>query len=264
MSFESENFEDKFNIICIKWGQVYTADYVNRLYSMVRMNTTVDISFYCFTEISKGLDPNIIVKPLPVMNIAPEDNRFAYRKEAGLCDDDLGGLRGQRVVFFDLDVVIVDNIDDLFTFPKRDDFVIINDWNTKGNHVGQASCYSWRVGTLGHVKKYFEDHPKEIVAKFHTASQEYLSSQVIKTRGALKFWPEPWFRSFKVHCLPKGVLRHFIAPIIPEGAKVIAFHGSPKPHEAIAGVWSYEEQVPFYKRWYKAVQPTPWVEKYWK
>lgn len=252
------------NVVCIKWGQAYKADYVNRLYNMVKRNTTVDFNFYCFTEISEGLDPSIIVKPLPLMNVAPEDNRYAYRKEAGLCDDNLGDLRGQRVVFLDLDVVIVDNIDDLFTFPKGDDFVIINDWNTKGAHVGQASCYSWRVGTLGYVKRYFEDHPKEVVAKFHTASQEYLSSQIIETKGALKFWPEPWFRSFKVHCLPKSLLRHFQVPVIPEGAKVIAFHGSPKPHEAIGGVWSYDEPVPFYKRYYKAVLPTPWVEENWR
>jgi len=87
------------NVICIKWGTVYTPDYVNRLYNMVKRHTTVDFNFYCFTELSDGLNPDIIVRPLPVMHVAPEDNRFAYRKEAGLCDDDLGGLGGQRVLF---------------------------------------------------------------------------------------------------------------------------------------------------------------------
>jgi len=252
------------NVICIKWGTRYPADYVNRLYNMVRRHTTCDIRFYCFTEIAEGLNPAIIVKPLPELNVAPEDNRYAYRKEAALCQDDLGGLQGQRVVFFDLDVVIVDNIDELFTFPQGDDFVIINDWNTKGNHVGQASCYSWRVGTLGHIKQYFEDHPKEVVKRFHTASQEYLSDQVIKTRGPLVFWPQAWFRSFKSHCLPKGVLRHFRPAAIPPGAKVIVFHGSPKPEEALVGKWSLDKPVPLYKRWYKAVQPTAWIAEHWK
>ena len=254
------------NVICIKWGNRYPAEYVNRLYNMVRRHTTCDIRFYCFTEITEGLHPDIIVKPLPELNVAPEDNRYAYRKEAALCQDDLGGLEGERVVFFDLDVVIVDNIDELFAFPQKDDFVIIKDWNTKGNHVGQASCYSWRVGTLGHIKKYFEDHPREVVKQFHTASQEYLSSQVIKTRGSLTFWPEHWFRSFKSHCLPAKVLRCFRPATIPPGAKVIVFHGSPKPEDALVGNWSLDKDrpVPFYKRWYKAVRPTPWIAEHWK
>lgn len=252
------------NIVCIKWGERYPVDYVNRLYNMVRRNTTVPFNFFCFTEISEGLHRDILVRPLPELNVAPEDNRFAYRKEAALCQDDLGGLQGQRVLFFDLDVVIVDNIDGLISFPQGDDFVIINDWNSKGSQVGQASCYSWRVGTLGYVKEYFEKHPKEVVAKYHTASQEFLSDQVIAEKGALIFWPETWFRSFKSHCLPKGVLRHFIPAAIPPGAKVIVFHGSPKPDEAIVGQWSFDEKIPFYKRWYKAVLPTPWVEQHWK
>jgi len=252
------------NVICIKWGDQYSVDYVNRLFNMVRRNVTVDINFYCFTEISAGLHPDIIVKPLPVLDVPDEDNKFAYRKEAALCDDDLGGLRGERVLFFDLDVVIVANIDELLTFPQGDEFVIINDWNTNGDHVGQASCYSWRVGTLGYVKKYFEAHPKEVVKQYHTASQEYLSAQVIKTQGKLIFWPEPWVRSFKSHCLPKGLLRHFFPAAIPPGAKVIAFHGSPKPQDAIAGKWSLEKATPWYKRLYKTVLPTPWVEEHWR
>ena len=44
----------------------------------------------------------------------------------------------------------------MLSFPQSDDFVIIKDWNSKGNRVGQATCYSWQVGTLGFIKKDFE------------------------------------------------------------------------------------------------------------
>lgn len=252
------------NVICIKWGDRYPANYVNRLYNMVRRNTTLDFRFYCFTDDAAGLDKNIIIKDLPVMNVSPEDNKFAYRKEAGLCDDNLGGLNGQRVLYFDLDVVIVANIDCFFTYPKGDDFVIIDDWNSKGNRVGQASCYSWVVGTLGYVKEYFENNPKEVVTQFHTASQEYLSDQIIKKYGALNFWPDEWCRSFRFHCMPIGFLRKFITPLIPAGAKLIIFHGSPKPHEALVGKWSLEFHIPILKRWYKNVRPTKWIDDHWK
>lgn len=264
MSKNSAQQKEPFNVICIKWGTIYSADYVNKLFSMVTRNSTFNLNFYCFTDDVDGLDSRIICKPLPRLAVSPEDDKYAYKKEAGLCDDDLGGLRGQRVLYFDLDVVLVANIDDFFTYPEGEDFVIVNDWNTRGNSVGQASCYSWVVGTLGVIKKYFEEHPKEVVAEYFTASQEYLSAQVIKHKGEMKFWPEQWCRSFRFHCMPIGILRSFITPRIPAGTRVVVFHGRPNPHEAREGKWSNDFSVPFYKRWYKTLRPTTWIDDYWK
>jgi len=261
---------EKYNVICIKWGTGYPAEDVNKLCSMIKRHTSFDIDFYCFTEIAEGLSPDIIVKPLPVLNVAPEDNKYAYRKEAALCDDQLGGLNGQRVFFFDLDSLIVGNLDEFFRYPQGDKFYIINDWHTKGNHVGQASCYSWVVGTLGFVKQYFEEHPKEMIARFYTASQEYLSYKVIEKFGSLNFWPENWFRSFRYHCMRCWPLRFFLAPKIPkvEGLKMIAFHGPTGLKEAIEGIWCSNPNDKKYprgfKKIYKVVRPTPWVKDYWK
>ncbi|WP_303721225.1 hypothetical protein [Malonomonas rubra] len=256
--------QQTYNVICIKWGTAYNAEYVNRLYRMIKRNTTKQFNFYCFTDDVEGLSSEIITQPMTSLNVKPEENKYAYRKEAGLCDNNLGGLNGQRVLYFDLDVVIVDNIDCFFEFPSGNEFVIINDWNTRGDHVGQASCYSWVVGELGFVKKYFEEHPREVVEKYFTASQEFLSDQVVEHYGKLNFWPESWCRSFRFHCLPKGVLRHFFTAKIPVGAKVLVFHGSPNPHEAIQGVWSTVVKIPAWKRLYKVVKPTRWIEDFWK
>ena len=257
----------EFNVICIKWGTAYGPEYVNNLYSMIKRNTSYKINFYCFTDEGKGLDTNIYVKPLPQLNTIEEyKTKYAYRKEAGLCDDTLGDLSNQRVFFFDLDVVIISNLDEFFDYPNDDKFYIINDWNTDGNHVGQASCYSWVVGTLGYVKEYFEKNPKEVVDKFFTASQEYLSSKIIEKQGELKFWPDNWFCSFRFHCLHKiGPFRHFFEPRIPtdrKNLKVIVFHGDPNPKEASQGIWELKKGQEW-KRLYKVCKPTSWVNKYW-
>lgn len=256
------------NIICIKWGDAYSPEYVNKLYSMVSRNSSCDIDFYCFTDNSDGLNQNIITKQLPALKTQKEyQTKYAYRKEAALCDDNLGELKGQRVFFFDLDVVIISNLDEFFEYPKNDEFYIINDWNSKGSKIGQASCYSWKVGTLGYIKEYFEKNPKEVVDRFFTASQEYLSSKIIEKYGKLNFWPENWFCSFRFHCMPKfAPLRHFIAPSIPknrEGLKVIVFHGMPNPKEAIEGIWHMKKNQPW-KRLYKVCKKTKWVEEYWR
>ena len=264
----------KFNVICIKWGATYPSEDVNKLCRAIKRNTSYDIDFYCFTDDATGLEKDVIAKPMTHLDVAPEDNKYAYRKEAGLCDDNLGGLNGQRVFFFDLDSLIVGNLDEFFDYPEGDKFYIINDWNSrrgkKKNKVGQASCYSWVVGTLGYVKKYFEEHPKEVVTQFYTASQEYLSSKVIEKYGSLNFWPDNWFKSYRFHCLPMGIFRWFFDAKIPKikGLKMIAFHGQPGISEAIEGVWCRWPQDKKYprgiKRLYKHCRPTPWIAEYWK
>jgi hypothetical protein len=230
---------------------------------MVINNTTYPVNFYCFTDDGLGFDNNIIQKPLPVFNT--NDIRYIYRKEAGLCDDNLGGLNGQRVLFFDLDTVIVDSIDCFFELPRDEEFYIINDWNSKGNKVGQASCYSWIVGTLGFVKLDFEADPVEVYDKFFTASQEYLSSKVIEKYGKLNFWPNDWSKSFKFHCLPTPFipfLRKIKMAKIPKGAKIICFHGNPKMEDAMRGIW--KEKRLWKRILYKHLKAVTWIEQYWK
>ena len=69
------------NVICIKWGTKYTANDVNLLYRMVKKNVKKhSLKFYCFTEDQSCLDKGIIPKPLPVLNVKPEDNKYYYRK----------------------------------------------------------------------------------------------------------------------------------------------------------------------------------------
>tara|TARA_Y100000034_G_C6853465_1_gene387474 strand:- start:58 stop:873 length:816 start_codon:yes stop_codon:yes gene_type:complete len=250
------------NVICIKWGNKYDASEVNRLFRMVNAHIKKhNLAFYCFTDDTQGLDKSIITKDLPVLNVAPEDNRYFYKKEAALCDDNLGGLKGQRVLFLDIDVVITGSLDDFFEYPKGDEFITTNDWNTRDDSVGQASCYSWVVGTIGFVKSDFEAEPKRWIKKYRTASQEYLSYKIIERFGKLNFWPESWVRSFKFHSLPVWYMRPYVTPVLPEDTRVLCFHGDPKVSDAMMGRWS-EKKIPPLKRLYKTIRPSPWLKKY--
>jgi hypothetical protein len=259
-----------YHVICIKWGTYYSAKDVNNLFSMIQRNTSRPIVFHCFSNETEGLQAEVRRHALPPMQVPESLNKYAYKKEAGLCDDALGGLAGERVFFFDLDSLIVGNLDEFFAYPQAERFYIIKDWNTRGQHVGQASCYSWVVGTLGFVKSYFEQNPAQVLAQYGTASQEYLSAQVIKHFGALNFWPDNWFKSFKLHCLPLGILRPFLAARLPRvvGLKMIAFHGYPGLSEAVAGTWTNDrtskKRAHGWKRMYKTIRPCPWILDYWK
>ena len=257
------------NVICIMWGTLYGVEYVNKLHSMITRNTSRNIRFHVFSnEKLEGLSEGIIHLPEPGIKIPKQYENYNYRRSAGFCDDNLGGLKGQRVFSFDLDMLVVGDLDELWDYPEDDKFYIINDWNTKGDHVGQGSCYSWVVGTLGEIKTYFEDNAQEMVDRYGTATQQYLSAKIIEKYGALNFWPEDWFQSFKFHCLPHPLLRHFVTPSLPKpGTKVLAFHGNPNLEDAIMGRWAPEtaRKAPKgLKKLYKVCKPCAWVTELWK
>lgn len=254
---------DKKNVICIKWGYLYSSEDVNILYKSLINNTSYDINFYCFTDNPENLDKNITTYPIPKLKNIDKVDCCIYQKEVGLCDNNLGNLNGQRALFLDLDTVIVGNIDCFFELPKNDEFFIIKDWNNNSNNVGQASCYSWVIGTLGFIKDDFEKDYARIYKKYNTASQEYLSKKVIDKYGKLNFWPKEWCKSFKVHCLPNPFVpfsRRFIKAKIPMGAKIICFHGQPKPKFAKEGIWPEKNLIK--KFLYKHLRPVDWLNNY--
>ena len=46
-----------YTVACMKWGDKYGPEYVNRLYNMVERNTTLPFKFICFTDNADGLLP---------------------------------------------------------------------------------------------------------------------------------------------------------------------------------------------------------------
>lgn len=256
---------EPINVICIKWGKVYPPDYVNKLNNMVRRNTKHKINFYCFTDKGNDLDSDIIVKPIPTIKVIPNG---CFKRETAFFSPNLGGLKGKRVFYFDLDIVIVGKLDALFSYPQDDDFYIINDWASSGERVGQGSCFSWIISDkYNDITREYENNKSEIDLKYGTASQEYLSDKILEKQGKLRFWPDMWFCSFRFHCLPNPIVRYVQIPKIPKNdeLKVIVFHGHPNPEEAQEGIWpdKKKHRKKFWKRIYKHCLPTPWIKDYW-
>ncbi|MCF6190396.1 MAG: glycosyltransferase [Cocleimonas sp.] len=236
------------NIICMKWGDKYGADYVNRLYGMVSRNLTIPFQFVCFTENKKDIHPNVKICPLPSLGLPDNIPERGWLKLATF-QKPLADLKG-TALFLDLDVVIVDNIDCFFEFDAE--FAVCFDEKKKAQKVGNTSVYRFEIGKHEDILGYFLKNFDAIKSKYRN-EQAYLSDQM-NQKQVLKFWPKDWTPSFKYHCVPKFPFNFWQAPFIPEGAKIILFHGKPEPYEAEKGVSG---------KWYRYFKPVSWITKYW-
>lgn len=211
------------NIICLKWGNKYSADYVNNLYDMVKRNITSPFKFYCFTDDPTGIEQDIIVKPLLTTNTSVKTwwHKLAFFQET------VADIEG-TVLFLDLDVVILDNIDCFFKYEGE--FCIIKEWNGESTGRGglfNSSVFRFVVGNHVDIwESYLEVRPDSINdgdpnVTMH-GDQNWISHVM---ENKLTAWPEDWCKSFKYAAMDKK-------DPMETNTKIAIFHGIPNPSEA--------------------------------
>ncbi len=238
------------NIICMKWGTKYPADYVNKLRNMVARHLTLAHRFVCLTDDGTGIDPRVEIFPIPKMpiDIDKAGPERAWTKLATFSPT-LYGLEG-KTLFLDLDIIITGNMDDFFNFPA--DVAIIAEWNPR-HGTGNSSVYRFNVGAHPDVLTYFANNFDEIRKKFRN-EQAFLADYLTR-KNALSYWPADWCLSFKRHCMHYFPISLFKPPAQPKNAKVVIFHGHPLPTEAIAGKTG---------KWYRTARPALWIKDVWQ
>lgn len=215
------------NIVCVKWGTKYGPEYVNVLRAMIKRHLSLPHRFICFTDDTNGLNADIETFPLT------ETHLEGWWHKLTLFKSELFGLTG-RTLYLDLDVVVMDSIDCFFDY--KDDFVIIKDWNSRKNNLfWNSSVFLYDIGKFPFV---WDNFNKEGV-KRPIGDQVWITQQI---PDAIT-WPELWCRSFKYECANNGV---------PEGCKIVIFHGQPNPPEALIG-----KKVSRYP-------PALWIADHWK
>ena len=51
--------------ICLKYGTLYSPEYVNRLHAGLVRNSSLPVRLVCMTDNAQGLNPRVEVLPLP-------------------------------------------------------------------------------------------------------------------------------------------------------------------------------------------------------
>ncbi len=232
----------------MKWGTKYGPEYVNRLHAMVRRHLTGDFQFVCLTDDAAGVRAEVQCLPIPPLDLPAGIPERGWTKLTTFVAD-LHGLKG-TALFLDVDVVIVDDITPFFEQPGE--FLIIHDWKRPWRITGNSSVYRFRLGAHADVLTGFRERVNEARAQFRN-EQAYLSD-VMHEQGKLSYWPAPWCASWKYHCIPRFPTNLWREPCIPEGARILIFHGVMNPPDALAGRrngnWRY-------------AKPAPWIAEHW-
>ena len=89
-----------YNVVCVKFGTKYSADFVNKLYNDIARLTQSDFKFFCYTDDPEGIIPEVnIIPPLGRPTLKGVWNKLRLF-------DPAMPFKG-KTFFFDLDVKIV-------------------------------------------------------------------------------------------------------------------------------------------------------------
>ena len=219
------------NIICLKWGNKYSSQYVNVLYNMCKKHNTYNFNFFCMTENAKELNSEIKIIPLP-----SDPNLNGWWFKLYVFNNELN-FTGQ-CLFLDLDLIIHNNIDKLWDFNPGS-FSIIRDFTRHMNPNWKkynSSVFKFNPFMHYDIWHNFKFNYKNIMSKNY-GDQDYLFHIL---NGQCQYWPDEWIRSYKWEMRDKNELalingrRNFTSiknPIVLPDSCIAVFHGDPNPHE---------------------------------
>ena len=246
-------------IACLKYGTRYPADYVNVLYNAARKAMRGPFRFLCLTDRPEGLLPSIETLPIPDVGLEPNEWFVGgIWPKLGIYDRHLHGLTG-RVLFIDLDMVVLRDLDAFFEVPGR--YVGIDGgprWGRPNSTARPELCsalVAYDIGALGDLADKFRVEKAAIMRRFRT-EQAYTEAEL----GHIDFWPEGWVISFK-RSLRQPLLVDLIREpkLPPETAKVLAFHGTPRPADLIGQGRTFWDRVP-----HLGHGSVSWMVDYWR
>lgn len=206
-------------VTCFLWGHAYRPAHVNALAALVREHYRRPHRFVVVTNDRGPFAPGVAV--------VADDEDFArtpspagagmpscYRR-LRLWRADAAETFGERIVCLDLDVLLVDDVAPLW--DREDDVVLYRDplWP----HQVNGSMLMLRAGTRPDVWAAFDPMTSPALARaagFRGSDQAWLS---YKLPHAARWSGADGVYSYRRDC----------AQGIPADARVIVFHGRPKP-----------------------------------
>lgn len=206
--------EAPLTVLCVyRSGGVMTKEWVYRLRDGVARNLTVPYRFMCLSD-----------KSVPGVECLPLEYDFPRMwAKAELFSPKMDGLG--RILYIDLATVITGNIDGFATYSGE---AVTRDFY----HGGPSqSVLLYEAKNFRHVWDAFIANPSYWISEGDKMIAPHFADQILFTRllgRTLAYWQDVLpgrLVSYKVHCQDG----------LPPNARMVKFHGKPKPHEISDG-----------------------------
>lgn len=219
---------DKLTVLCVRFGNGYGIEYVEKLRNMVSRNTRLPYEFVCLTDDQHPIDG--------VRSIVQPNAGYAKQWWHKIHMFDSALPVSGRILYFDLDVIICSSIDKL-VIDAGDKFFGIRDFNRKFHKDWKqlnSSVMSWRHGSESSIHREYIKNPAAAL-RMH-GDQDWIWKQA---RDRITFWSESWIQSYKWEIRDRSELtmqhghRNFKTVKqdiqIDPNCAVAVFHGEPNP-----------------------------------
>ena len=151
-------------ILCVKWGDKYGNEYVEKLKEQVENNCSVPFNFYCLTD--KPTQSYDI--QLPTIWDAYENGKFwAYRK-LYMFNERVANIKGDQFLYLDLDVIIQKDLKYFFEINIERPYIVKGWWNDEEvckkqyakfqSPMVNSSVIRWNRAQLQKVYKHINDN----------------------------------------------------------------------------------------------------------
>ena len=218
---------------CVIHGSVYGWEYVERLYNMLSRNITPQVRLHVYTEAERAVPEPYVKHCLADWHISGPKKSWWYKMQLFNSEHHAGPL-----MYFDLDVVITDNIDWIWQLPTQY-FWSVRDFK----YLWRPTSYSVNSSVMWwDTKKYhgmYEDFVRKDflqVLKKYRGDQDYIGDHVPAEQR--RYFENHRVASWRWQALdggydfPKRMYRRPGAGTVLERQNsVIIFHGQPKPAE---------------------------------
>lgn len=187
------------NIICVKLGTKYPSDMVNNLFRMCRKNITQPFEFFCYTDDRTGIIPEVNVVPYVDngLDIIVYNKLFMFSEHF-----DRVIPEGPRV-YFDLDLIIKTNIDDIVNYNNEELTLIHAEWRKEHpigppiwHHRFNSSCITWRSPNTRCLWEHLQKDPESFMMKYHWGMDSFMFYEHIKAGTKIHYFPTRKFYSY--------------------------------------------------------------------
>lgn len=215
------------NILCVKWGDKYSAQYVNNLHEMVKRYYPAPFRFVCYTDDPTDLDCETV-------NIESDLESWWLKLEL------LNLFNEGTNIVFDLDIAILNKLERLHAIKTRTLSILPSSWKEgflkprkreQFATLYNSSVMKWEGNQGSEVYEYFQKHKDMILFKYQGIDRflfnEPVDVDVLPTGIAYSYW--------------KGVRykKDTKAEVLRDDYEICIVNHNPKPHEIEGWIQDY-------------------------